>query len=78
MVIRISSLAAGLIDVRALTISSPAGFAEVIARAGTPVHLATPETQIDAELFMAVGAELGDLVLGPPGTKPGDITGQPG
>jgi hypothetical protein len=45
---------AGPDDVRALTISSPAGFAEIIARAVTPVHLATP------------------------GTKPGDITGQPG
>jgi mannose-6-phosphate isomerase-like protein (cupin superfamily) len=58
---------------RALVISSPAGFAEIIARAGTPVHLATPQTELDAQLFMTVAAELGDLVLGPPGTKPGDI-----
>ena len=72
------AIQAGPEDVRALTISSPAGFAEVLARAATPVHLATPETQIDAELFMTVCAELGDVVLGPPGTKPGDITGQPG
>jgi mannose-6-phosphate isomerase-like protein (cupin superfamily) len=57
----------------ALLITSPAGFAELIARTGTPVHLATPETELDAELFMAVTTELGDLVLGPPGTTPGDL-----
>ncbi|MGP4087049.1 cupin domain-containing protein [Streptomyces sp. KR55] len=58
---------------RALNISSPAGFAELIARAGTPLHLATPETELDAELFMAVAQELGDVVLGPPGTTPADL-----
>jgi len=55
----------GLEGSRALVISSPAGFAEIIARAGTPVHLATPETELDAQLFMTVAAELGDVVLGP-------------
>lgn len=58
---------------RALNITSPAGFAELIARAGTPLHLATPETELDAELFMAVTQELGDVVLGPPGTTPADL-----
>lgn len=58
---------------RALNISSPAGFAELIARAGTPLHLATPETELDAELLMAVTEELGDVVLGPPGMTPADL-----
>ena len=57
----------------ALHISTPAGFAELIARSGTPAHLATPETPFDAELFMAVTTELGDVVLGPPGTLPEDL-----
>jgi uncharacterized cupin superfamily protein len=71
-------LQAGPDDLRALTISSPAGFAELIARAATPVHLATPGTELDMQLFMTVCAELGDVILGPPGTKPGDVAGQPG
>jgi quercetin dioxygenase-like cupin family protein len=60
-------------DTHALLISSPAGFAELVARAGTPAHLATPETEPDLELFMAVTTELGDVVLGPPGTTPADL-----
>jgi mannose-6-phosphate isomerase-like protein (cupin superfamily) len=60
---------------RALQISSPAGFAQLVARSGTPAHLATPETDFDADLFMAVSAELGDVILGPPGTTPADISG---
>jgi mannose-6-phosphate isomerase-like protein (cupin superfamily) len=57
----------------ALNISSPAGFAELIARAGTPAHLATADTEFDAELFAAVAAELGDVILGPPGMTPADL-----
>jgi len=33
--------------------------------------LATTETELDTELFMAVTTELGDVVLGPPGDDPG-------
>lgn len=72
------AIKAGPEDVRALTISSPAGFAEFIARAATPIHLATPETELNVELFMAVCAELGDVILGPPGTKPGDVASNGG
>ena len=57
---------------RALLISSPAGFAELLARTGTPARLATPQTELDTDLFMAVTTELGDLVLGPPGTTPAE------
>lgn len=45
---------------RSLHISSPAGFAALIVRTGTPAHLATAAT------------ELGGVVLGPPGTRPAD------
>lgn len=58
---------------RALNITSPAGFAELVVRTGTPAALATTETELDVELFMAVTTELGDVVLGPPGTLPGDV-----
>jgi mannose-6-phosphate isomerase-like protein (cupin superfamily) len=60
-------------DTHALHISTPAGFAELVARAGTPAHLLAPDTQPDLELFMAVTTELGDVVLGPPGTMPADL-----
>jgi mannose-6-phosphate isomerase-like protein (cupin superfamily) len=61
---------------RALNISSPAGFAELVARTGTPARLATPQTEHDIGLFMAVTTELGDLVLGPPGTTPAENQAQ--
>jgi mannose-6-phosphate isomerase-like protein (cupin superfamily) len=67
------TMQAGPEGARALQISSPASFAELIARAAIPAHLATPETELDAELFMAVTTELGDVVLGPPGTMPADL-----
>ena len=60
----------GATDTHAILISSPAGFAELAARTGTPAQLATPETEPDLELFMEVTTELGDIVLGPPGTLP--------
>ena len=68
------TIKAGADGCHALNISSPAGFAELVARTGTPAELATAETELDDDLFMQVTAELGDLVLGPPGTLPADIT----
>jgi quercetin dioxygenase-like cupin family protein len=67
------AIKAGPDGCRSLLISSPAGFAELIARAATPAHLAGPDTEIDLELFAAVSAELGDQILGPPGSVPGDL-----
>jgi quercetin dioxygenase-like cupin family protein len=64
---------AGSEDTHAILISSPAGFAELVARAGTPVHLATPQTEPDLELFMAVSTELGDVTFGPPGMTPDEL-----
>ena len=37
------------------------------------LHIGTPETQPDLDLFMAVTTVLGDVVLGPPGTMPADL-----
>ncbi|HEV3398010.1 MAG TPA: hypothetical protein VG693_01810 [Actinomycetes bacterium] len=65
---------AGSEDTHAILISSPAGFAELVARSGTPAHLATPQTEPDLELFMAVTTELGDVTLGPPGMTPAELS----
>jgi hypothetical protein len=64
---------AGAEDAHAILVSSPAGFAELVARAGTPAHLATPETEPDLEPFMAVSTELGDVTFGPPGMTPDEL-----
>jgi quercetin dioxygenase-like cupin family protein len=69
---------AGPEGARSLNISSPAGFAETITRAGTPAQLASPDTEFDLDLLTAVAAELGDVVLGPPGTTPTDVTNRDG
>jgi quercetin dioxygenase-like cupin family protein len=55
-----------------LNISSPAAFAELMERTATPAHRAGPDTDLDLELFLRVSQELGDVVLGPPGTAPED------
>jgi quercetin dioxygenase-like cupin family protein len=64
---------AGATDTHAILVSSPAGFAELVARAGTPAHLATPETELDLERFLAVSTELGDVTFGPPGMTPDQL-----
>jgi quercetin dioxygenase-like cupin family protein len=58
----------------ALLVTSPAGFAELVARAGVPAHLAEAGAEFDLDEFMKVTTELGDVVLGPPGTLPGDVS----
>jgi len=67
------AIKAGPNGCRSLLVTSPAGFAELIARAATPAHLAGPDTEIDLERFAAVSSELGDQILGPPGTVPADL-----
>lgn len=64
-------LQAGPAGADTLNISSPAAFAELIERTATPGELAGPDTDLDLDLFMRVTTELGDVVLGPPGTTPG-------
>ena len=67
------AIKAGPKGCRSLLITSPAGFAELIARAATPARLAGPDTEIDLEIFTSVSAELGDQILGPPGMLPADL-----
>jgi quercetin dioxygenase-like cupin family protein len=69
---------AGSEDTHAILISSPAGFAELVARTGTPAHLVTPETRPDFERFMAVTAELGEIILGPPEMTPAELADREG
>ncbi|GHJ42167.1 cupin domain-containing protein [Streptomyces sp. TS71-3] len=67
------AIKAGADGARLLNITSPAGFAELIARAATPARLADASTELDFERFLAVCTELGDVVLGPPGSTPADL-----
>lgn len=67
------AMEAGTEGARALNISTPAGFAELIARTATPLYLATETTALDVELFNTVSQEMGDVLLGPPGTRPSDL-----
>jgi mannose-6-phosphate isomerase-like protein (cupin superfamily) len=61
---------------RALQISSPAGFAELIERSGAPATKDGSEEPFDLDLFMKISAELGDVILGPPGAVPADLPGE--
>ncbi|MEV6634902.1 cupin domain-containing protein [Actinoplanes sp. NPDC051470] len=65
------ALMTGPTGCRALQVSSPAGFAELIMRSGIPENAGT---DFEPEPFADVSAELGDIVLGPPGTIPADLT----
>lgn len=58
----------------ALTITSPAGFAELVARVGTAAAVADDSTELDVELLARVSAELGDVLLGEPGALPADLS----
>lgn len=64
---------AGPDGARALNLTNPGNFAELISRTGTPAHLARPETEWDMALFQAVTDEFGDVVLGPPGMTPAEL-----
>jgi quercetin dioxygenase-like cupin family protein len=56
---------------RGLVIASPSGFARLIMETGTPdLGGATLAGQPDKDFFERICAEVGDEVLGPPGTRP--------
>ena len=57
---------------RALVVASPSGFARLVTEAGTPDEGGgvPPSAAPDMDAFLRVGAELGDEILGPPGTLP--------
>lgn len=67
------TIKAGDDGARTLAISSPARFAELISRTGTPAHLDTTETAWDMGLFQAVTEEFGDIILGLPGATPAGL-----
>ncbi|MFF0478475.1 cupin domain-containing protein [Streptomyces sp. NPDC004284] len=67
------TIKAGEDGARTLAITSPARFAELIRRTGTPAHLATAETEWDMALFQKVTEEFGDIILGPPGATPAGL-----
>jgi quercetin dioxygenase-like cupin family protein len=57
---------------RALAVASPSGFARLVMAAGTPdTGGAPPAGPPDMALFERACAEVGDEVLGPPGSRPG-------
>ncbi|WGV25836.1 cupin domain-containing protein [Halotia branconii] len=53
-----------------LVIAAPSGFAQLIAVTGTQNKAETP----DMALFASISAEIGDEILGPPGTLPSAAT----
>lgn len=55
---------------RTVLVTSPPGFAELIERSATPGAEAGPDTEMNVEAFTSVSAELGDVILGPPGMTP--------
>jgi quercetin dioxygenase-like cupin family protein len=60
---------------RGLVIASPGGFASVIEATGVPVTggAALEPTATEIEEFTRRSAEIGDEILGPPGSLPADI-----
>src|SRR3954451_21654853 len=56
------TIRAGAEGCRALTLSSPAGFAEFVARAGTPIELAEEARALDVDLLQRVAYEIGDVM----------------
>ena len=57
---------------RALVVASPSGFARLVTKAGTPDEGSgvPPSAAPDMDVFLRISAELGDEILGPPGTLP--------
>ena len=67
-------VASGTGEARGLVVSSPSGFAHLVATCGMLDDGTGPPTgPPDLALFGQVAASIGDRVLGPPGTKPGDL-----
>jgi mannose-6-phosphate isomerase-like protein (cupin superfamily) len=57
---------------RGLVVASPSGFAHLLSEVATPDTGGPPPTEPpDVALFERLSAEVGDEILGPPGTLPG-------
>lgn len=65
-------LASGKEENRAITVASPSGFAKLIREAGTPGSFDSLPTDQSNEmsLFLKLSEEIGDVLLGPPGSRP--------
>lgn len=64
--------ASGKTENRAITVASPSGFAKLIRSAGTPgsfESLPLDESN-EMSLFLKLSEEIGDVLMGPPGTRP--------
>jgi quercetin dioxygenase-like cupin family protein len=60
---------------RGLVVASPSGFARLVMGAGTPATgAAMTAWPLDMERFDRICAEIGDEILGPPGSRPELIT----
>ena len=55
---------------RGLVVAAPSAFARLVATVGTQERADT----LDMELFERISAEIGDEILGPPGTLPPTAT----
>jgi mannose-6-phosphate isomerase-like protein (cupin superfamily) len=55
---------------RGLVVAAPSAFAQLVATVGTLDKMETP----DMALFDCISAEIGDEILGPPGTLPSPAT----
>ncbi|WP_188316122.1 cupin domain-containing protein [Chitinophaga agrisoli] len=57
---------------RALTVASPSGFADLIRNVGQPgeLHGLRPDAADDLQAFMRYSDKIGDVILGPPGSRP--------
>ena len=64
--------ATGTSSARALTVASPSGFARLIRSVGRPgtFETASEPDPIELEKFLSISEEIGDIILGPPGSRP--------
>ncbi|GAB2591218.1 cupin domain-containing protein [Spirosoma areae] len=64
--------ATGKTENRAITVASPSGFAKLIRSTGTPGSYDSlpPDNSNEMSLFLKLSEEIGDVLLGPPGTRP--------
>jgi quercetin dioxygenase-like cupin family protein len=65
-------VSSGMTASRALTVASPSGFAKLIRSVGTlgSFDSLPPDESNEMSQFLKLSEEIGDVLLGPPGTRP--------
>ncbi len=65
-------VASGEAESRGITVASPSGFAKLIRSVGTPGSFDSlpPDQSNQMSLFLELSEEIGDVLMGPPGTRP--------